>query len=66
LDVGRYQKRWAGIISIDEAAKWERRYVAGAAAHVMLLGMWCLVAFIKTSDPDAGLHDRHLGAQFRQ
>ena len=25
--------------------------MAGAAAHVMLLGMWCLVAFIKTSDP---------------
>jgi diguanylate cyclase (GGDEF)-like protein len=51
LDVGRYQKRRARIVSIDEAAKWERRYVAGAAAHVMLLGMWCLVAFIKTSDP---------------
>jgi hypothetical protein len=59
---------------------------AGAAV-LMLLGMWCLVAFIKTSDPfvqifsfaltlaymigisgrfqlrpDAGLHDRHLGA----
>jgi hypothetical protein len=25
--------------------------VAGAAAQVMLLGMWCLVDFIKTSDP---------------
>ena len=51
LDVGRYQKRRAGIVSIDEAAIWERRYGAGAAAHAMLLGMWCLVAFIKTSDP---------------
>ena len=50
-DVGRYQKCRARVVSIDEAAKWERRYVAGAAAHVMLLGMWCLVAFIKTADP---------------
>jgi diguanylate cyclase (GGDEF)-like protein len=50
-DVGRYQKRRARISSSEEVAKWERRYVAGAAAHVMLLGMWCLVAFIKTSDP---------------
>jgi len=32
------------ILSIDEAAQWERRYVAGAAARVMLLGVWCLVA----------------------
>ena len=50
-DVSQYQKRRARIVSLDEAAQWERRYVAGAAAHVMLLGMWCLVAFIKTSDP---------------
>ena len=50
-DVGRYQKCRARVVSIDEATKWERRYVAGAAAHVMLLGMWCLVAFIKTADP---------------
>ena len=50
-DVSHYQKRRARIVSLDEAAQWERRYVAGAAAHVMLLGMWCLVAFIKTSDP---------------
>ena len=49
LDVGRYQKRRAGIVSIDEAAKWERgpappRTSCGSA-------LWCLVAFIKTSDP---------------
>jgi diguanylate cyclase (GGDEF)-like protein len=50
-DVGRYQKRRARICSSEEVGKWERRYVAGAAAHVMLLGMWCLVAFSKTSDP---------------
>jgi len=50
-DVSQYQKRRARIVGLDEAAQWERRYVAGAAAHVMLLGMWCLVAFIKTSDP---------------
>ena len=50
-DVGRYQRCRARIHSSEEVAKWERRYVAGAAAHVMLLGLWCLVAFSKTSDP---------------
>jgi hypothetical protein len=38
----------ARILDSAAAAKWER-YVAGAAAHVLLLGMWCLVAFVKTA-----------------
>lgn len=50
-DVSQYQKCRARILDSAAAAKWERRYVAGAAAHVLLLGMWCFVAFIKTSDP---------------
>ena len=75
LDVGRYQKRRAGILSIDEAAKCERGYVAGAAAprhvarHVVSR---CLHQDLRSvcADvqlrPDAGLYDRYLGAQFRQ
>jgi diguanylate cyclase (GGDEF)-like protein len=51
LDVRAYQRRREQLATIGEAIKWERRYVAGAAAHVLLLGMWCLVAFVKTSDP---------------
>jgi diguanylate cyclase (GGDEF)-like protein len=50
-DVRQYQKCRARILDSAAAAKWERRYVAGAAAHVLLLGMWCLVAFSRTSDP---------------
>ena len=50
-DVRQYQKCRARILDSAAAAKRERRYVAGAAAHVLLLGMWCLVAFSKTSNP---------------
>ncbi|MBV8752431.1 MAG: EAL domain-containing protein [Hyphomicrobiales bacterium] len=34
----------------EQARRWERRYVAGAATSVMLLGIWCYVAFAATSD----------------
>ena len=33
------------------ARRWERRYVAGAAASVGLLGTWCFIAFARTDDP---------------
>jgi diguanylate cyclase (GGDEF)-like protein len=34
---------------------WELRYVVGACAYVALLGVWCLVAFAKSSDPEIRL-----------
>jgi len=51
LDVRRYQNllRRPSSVSSKPVTR-ERRYVACAAAHVMLLGMWCLVAFSKTAD----------------
>lgn len=43
-------------IKTDEAArKWEYRYVAGAAASVLLLGVWCFIAIVLTDDPFAQL-----------
>src|SRR5882672_4109149 len=51
LDVQAYVKRRPQLTSIAEARRWELRYVVGAAAHVSLMGIWCLVAFAKTSDP---------------
>lgn len=37
------------------ARRWERRYVAGAAASVGLLGTWCYIAFSQTDDAFAHL-----------
>ena len=51
LDVLAYAKRRPSLTTVEEARKWELRYVCGAAAHVSLMGIWCLLAFAKTSDP---------------
>jgi len=51
LDVLAYARRRPELTTIEEASKWELRYVCGAAAHVSLMGIWCLLAFAKTSDP---------------
>jgi diguanylate cyclase (GGDEF)-like protein/PAS domain S-box-containing protein len=45
----------AAVKSNSVARRWERRYVAGAAASVGLLGIWCYIAFARTSDPFAHL-----------
>ena len=51
LDVQAYAARRPLLTTSEEARQWELRYVVGAAAHVSLMGIWCLVAFAKTSDP---------------
>jgi diguanylate cyclase (GGDEF)-like protein len=51
LDVQAYIRRRPRLTTIEEARQWELRYVIGAAAHVSLMGIWCLVAFAKTTDP---------------
>jgi diguanylate cyclase (GGDEF)-like protein len=43
-------KNSAAVTGIAAARRWELRYVVGAAAHVSLMGIWCLLAFVKTSD----------------
>jgi diguanylate cyclase (GGDEF)-like protein len=35
--------------------KWELRYVVGSCIYVTLLGTWCLIAFVKSSDPEIQL-----------
>jgi len=51
LDVRAFEHQREQLTSVEEARRWEARYVTGAAAHVALLGIWCLVAFAKTTDP---------------
>ena len=43
------------VKSNAEARRWERCYVAGAAASVGLLGIWCYIAFSRTNDAFAHL-----------
>ncbi|MDX2202066.1 MAG: EAL domain-containing protein [Hyphomicrobiaceae bacterium] len=50
-DAKSYAGRHVLPMSFQEAKAWELRYAVGAAAHVALLGMSCLVAFTVTSDP---------------
>jgi hypothetical protein len=51
LDVHAYVKHRPLLATSEQARRWMQRYVFGAAAHVLLMGMWCLAAFAKTSDP---------------
>jgi diguanylate cyclase (GGDEF)-like protein len=51
VDMQAYAKRRPQLGGMAEARNWELRYVTGAAAHVSLMGIWCLLAFVKTSDP---------------
>ena len=51
LDVSAFVRRRPQLTTPAEAQRWELRYVTGAAAHVSLMGIWCLLAFAKTSDP---------------
>jgi diguanylate cyclase (GGDEF)-like protein len=50
-----YARVRASVKENDAARRWERRYVGGAATSVALLGIWCYVAFVATSDPFAQL-----------
>jgi diguanylate cyclase (GGDEF)-like protein len=49
-DVWAYRAQRPQLAGIAAARQWELRYVVGAAAHVFLMGVWCLLAFAKTSD----------------
>jgi diguanylate cyclase (GGDEF)-like protein len=51
LDVRAFNEQRAQLTTVADARRWEARYVVGAAAHVALLGIWCLLAFVKTNDP---------------
>ena len=50
-----YSRARAAGIDLDAARRWESRYVLGASASVLLLGLWCFVAFGWTQDPFAAL-----------
>jgi hypothetical protein len=43
------------VTTREAARQWERSYVGGAAASVASLGIWCYVAFTRTTDSYAHL-----------
>jgi PAS domain-containing protein len=51
--VHAYGRVRAKVKSVTTARRWEHRYVAGAAASLALLGMWCFLTFALTGDPFA-------------
>jgi len=50
-----YFRARATIITAEDGRRWEDLYVAGAAAFYVLLGVWCYIAFTRTSDGFAHL-----------
>jgi diguanylate cyclase (GGDEF)-like protein len=55
LTIHAYLRARATVTTTEAARRWEHRYVAGAAASLALLGIWCFVAFAWTTDPYASL-----------
>src|SRR5690242_11951836 len=43
IDMRAFARAKANLTSVEAARRWEVRYVAGSAAHVALLGIWCLI-----------------------
>ena len=51
VDAKAFANRTPAPMDLEEAQIWEMRYAVGSAAHVALLGVWCLIAFAMTNDP---------------
>jgi len=51
FDMSRYGKVRQTIRDVPSAGRWETRYVIGAAGFMGILGVWCFVSFLVTSDP---------------
>jgi PAS domain-containing protein len=51
LTMRAYLRARPTIKTVEAARRWEHIYVAGAATSIALLGLWCYLAFARTSDP---------------
>ncbi len=50
FDMAKYMRIRDTITTVEQAARWEWRYVAGAAAFMGMLGVWCAVVFARSND----------------
>ncbi len=48
----KYEKRTA-VLTPEQAAEWEPRYMIGAMLYAGVLGLWCAVVLLGTNDPIA-------------
>jgi diguanylate cyclase (GGDEF)-like protein len=55
LTMRAYVRARPTVTTNAAARKWELCYVIGAATSVALMGLWCFIAFARTSDPFAHL-----------
>jgi len=55
LVIRAYVQARSTVTTSEIAKQWENRYVAGAAASMALLGLWCFIAFTQTTDAFAHL-----------
>jgi diguanylate cyclase (GGDEF)-like protein/PAS domain S-box-containing protein len=46
-----YCRKRSSVRSLESARRWERLYLAGASLTHLLLGVWCYVAFSRSTDP---------------
>jgi diguanylate cyclase (GGDEF)-like protein len=51
LDMRSFKRQQTDHLSPAAVHAWERRYAGGAAASVLLLGIWCYVGLAVTDDP---------------
>jgi len=70
----REYERRTSVLTFEQAAYWEPRYLVGAVLYAGALGVWCMVTILGTEDTVAscsasrvtiGLHRRRRGAELR-
>src|SRR5665213_1840494 len=56
IDMQRYKRELPSSgLSPDDAARWEMRYQTGAMLYAAVLGLWCAVTLLGSTDPVAHL-----------
>lgn len=50
-DTGRFARQSRADLTMKRAHAWEVRYTIGSSVYVLLMGMWCFLAFARTADP---------------
>src|SRR5918993_2751421 len=50
-DMQTYARLRPTLSSPEAVGRWEVHYLLGAVVHVALLGLWCVLAFTRTTDP---------------
>ena len=55
VDMRSFKSKANTNLDVKAARRWEIRYVVGASSYVLLMGIWCFLAFAITTDPGVQL-----------